>query len=262
MKTDAESPPVYPNRFLKREAAEAYARQEYGADSYSTAVWIMQAPLVERLLREVRDRDSAPRHLDFACGTGRITRLAEQMFTEVDAMDISPAMVEVARAACHQARFTIGNILESPNLCPGPYASITAFRFLLNVDPPLRVPIMAQLCRRLRPDGTLIINLHGNRHSLRHPAILWKRWRHRHDSDKNALMLNDMSRKEVERCLETAGFFVERVYGTGVLPPTLYRLPLRPLWRRIDHWLSGVSLLNPFCIDLMFVCKRQTISTK
>jgi len=252
-------PPSYPKRFLKREAAEAYAQSEYGAESYASAIWTLQAPQVRSLLEEIRQQHPTGRHLDFACGTGRITRLTEEIFAEVDALDISPAMVEVARAAGRQARFHVGNILESPNLCPGPYASITSFRFLLNIDPSLRVPVLTQLCHRLKPDGMLILNLHGNRHSLRHPAILWKRWRHTNDPDKDELMLNDMSQGEVENCLEAAGFFIERVYGTGVLPPTVYRWPLRALWRRMDRRLSGLSWLNRFCIDLIFVCRRKKL---
>jgi len=262
MKANAEPPPSYPSRFLEREAAEAYAQQEYGAESYSTAIWTMQAPLVRSLLQQIQQQDPTGRHLDFACGTGRITRLTEEIFAEVDAMDISPAMVEVARVAGRQARFTVGNIMESPNLCPGPYASVTAFRFLLNIDPPLRVPVLTELRRRLKPDGWLILNLHGNRHSLRQPAIVWKRWRHRNDPAGDELMLNDMSRNEVERCLEAAGFLIERIYGTGLLPPTVYRWPLNSLWRWIDRRLSGLSLPGRFCIDLILVCKRKNLSAE
>lgn len=254
VQTDSTS---YANRFLQHKVAEAYLQQEYGPESYSTAVWAMQAPLVRKLLQEVRRRNPTARHLDFACGTGRITQLAEQIFAEVDAVDISAAMVEAARSAGRKARFAVGNILESPSLCPGPYASITAFRLLLNIDPPLRIPILAELAHRLEPDGVLIVNVHGNRHSLRHPLILWKKWRHRKAPPKDTLMLNEMSRREVERCLESAGFFVERVYGNGLLPPTLYRWPLRSLWRQIDRLLSTLSLVNRFGIDLIFVCRMK-----
>ena len=42
----------------------------------------------------------------------------------------------------------------------------------------------AGLLRRLRqvlrsPDGLLLVNGHGKSHSLRHPAIVWRRWRER-----------------------------------------------------------------------------------
>ena len=257
MKSNAKPPESYQNRFLERDVAKDYACREYGAESYSTSIWSWQAPLVKSLLEEIERKDPAGRHLDFACGTGRITRLTEEIFAEVDALDISPAMVDLARATCARARFSVGNIMEDPNLCPGPYASVTAFRLLLNLDPPLRLPVLAGLNQRLKPGGMLLINLHGNRHSLRQPAILWKRWRHRKNPAAGGLMLNDMSREEVKRCLEASGFAVERMAGTGVLPPTVYRWPFRSLWSRIDRRLSGARFLDRFCIDLIFVCKKK-----
>ncbi|MCE0497369.1 MAG: class I SAM-dependent methyltransferase [Methylacidiphilales bacterium] len=262
MNANAKPPESYQSRFLERDVAEDYACREYGAESYASSIWEWQAPLVRRLLEEARQEEPAGRHLDFACGTGRITRLTEEIFSEVDALDISPAMVGLARATCPQARFFVGNILESPDLCPGPYASITAFRFLLNLDPPLRLPLLAGLRQRLNPGGMLLINLHGNRHSLRQPAILWKRWRYGNSTAKDGLMLNDMSENEVRRCLESSELLVERVYGTGVLPPTVYRWPLRRFWSWIDCRLSAMRFLRHFCIDLIFVCRRKDSPVK
>jgi SAM-dependent methyltransferase len=256
MKKTAELLP-YPDRFLTPKAAETYVREEYAADSYATAIWAEQVPLIRKLLQEVRQNDPVGRHFDFACGTGRITRLTEEFFAEVDALDISAAMVEVARAAGRQARFFVGNILESTNLCLGPYGSITTFRLILNIDPPLRVPVLIQLRRRLKPDGVLIFNVHGNRHSLRQPALIWNRLWRRYESGGVERLLNTMSRAEVEACLATAGFRVEQVYGIGILPQTVYRWPLNSLWRRLDLWLSSLTWLKRFSIDLIFVCKKK-----
>jgi SAM-dependent methyltransferase len=256
MKTPTE-PLAYPDRFLTPKAAQTYVEAEYSPDSYATAIWALQTPLVKSFLKEARRRDPTARHLDFACGTGRITRLAEEVFPEVDGLDISAAMVDLARASGRHAQFYVGNILESPDLCPGPYGSITTFRFILNIDPPLRVPVLIELHRRLKPDGALIFNMHGNRHSLRHPALLWNRWRNPIDVDGDERLLNDMSRKEVETCLEASGFVVERVYGIGILPQAVYRWPLRSFWRWLDRKLTSVSALNRFCVDLIFVCKKK-----
>jgi len=258
MKTTAEHLP-YPDRFLTTKAAEAYVQDEYAEDSYATAIWAEQAPLVKKLLNEAHEKDPTGRHFDFACGTGRITRLTEEVFPEVDALDISAAMVEVARAASRQAQFSVGNILEDSTLCPGPYGSITTFRLVLNIDPPLRVPVLIELHRRLKPNGGLIFNIHGNRHSLRQPALLWNRWRHPNEAGGIKRLLNTMSRAEVETCVDTAGFRIERVYGIGILPQTVYRWPLRSFWRGLDRWLSSLSWLKRFSIDLIFVCRKKDI---
>jgi SAM-dependent methyltransferase len=257
MTVNVEPTESYPSRFLERDAAVDYEHREYGVNSYSAAVWALQAPLVKKLLREIQQKDPTGRHLDFACGTGRITRLTEDIFPEVDALDISPAMIELARVTCSRARFYVGNVLENPDLCRGPYASASTFRLILNLDPQLRVPILTELNRRLKPGGRLLINLHGNRQSLRQPAILWKRWRLGKGTAKEGVMLNDMSLREVEQCLAASNFVVEEIYGTGILPPTIYRLGLRSLWSGIDSWLSGIGLLKPFLVDLIFVCRKK-----
>jgi len=262
MKTKTESSLPYSKRFLTTDAAGTYVNEEYGPESYATAIWAEQVPVVGRLLRESQQRHPQGRHFDFACGAGRITRLTEKIFSEVDALDISPAMVEAARAESNHAQFYVGNILEDPKLCLGPYASITTFRLLLNIDPPLRIPILIQLRNRLHPEGTLIFNVHGNRHSLRHPALIWNSWRNHHEPSGIESMHNEMSRSEVEGCLNAAGLAVERVYGFGILPQTVYRWPLAFLWRRMDRWLSGRSLLQAFSIDLLFVCRPKSLPSE
>jgi SAM-dependent methyltransferase len=258
MNTDPPAPATYQQRFLGPDEAESYALREYGADSYATAIWELQRPWLKQALTELRDHQADPRHLDFACGTGRITRLAEEIFPAVDGVDISAAMVERARATCAQAHFHVGNVLEDSGLCPGPYGSISSFRLLLNLDPPLRVPILRQLHNRLKTDGVLIVNMHGNACSLRQPAIIWKRWRHGKTLPPD-LMLNAMSRKETMRCLEEAGFTVASMHGFGILPPTLYRWPYRFI-RSLDRWLTTLSFLQSSCIDLTFVCRKEALS--
>jgi SAM-dependent methyltransferase len=250
-------PQSYPDRFLKTDVARDYACQEYGAKSYATAIWKWQEPLIRELLEEIHRKNPSGRHLDFACGTGRITILTETIFPEVDALDISPAMVEIAREACQRAHFSVGNVLEDSALCPGPYSSVSTFRLLLNLDPPLRRPILACLNQRLESDGMLLLNLHGNRHSLRQPAIIWKKWRHQGKTIDSSLMLNDMSLRESRETFEAAGFQIERIYGIGFLPPTVYRWPLRSFWQRLDRFLCGLPFLKRFCIDLIFLCRKK-----
>ncbi len=251
-------PPSYPSRFINREEAKSYVNHEYGASSYASAVWTAQLPTVREFFAQMRDLHPQGRHLDFACGTGRITKVAEEIFPEVDALDISSSMVELARETCPRAHFFVGNVLEDSGLCPGPYTSISSFRLLLNLDAELRIPILRQLHRRLDESGLLMVNVHGNKTSLRQPAIVWKKWRHGGHLPAG-LMLNAMSVAETEDCLRQAGFEVTSRQGMGILPPTCYRLPLRAFWLGLDRWLSGWSFLQPYAIDVIFVCKKVQI---
>src|ERR1035437_4261291 len=182
----------YANRFQARDDVVSYDLKEYGADSYSSRIWELQRPLLAEILLQ---HQAAVRHsltlLDFACGTGRVLASLEPNVVAADGIDISPEMVAVARTKCTKARLQVGDILTQPELLQNNYDVITAFRFLLNVEPEIRRRALRRLREVIRaPHGLLVVNVHGNARSLRHPAIVWRRWRER--SHKTDAMLNEM----------------------------------------------------------------------
>jgi hypothetical protein len=101
----------------------------------------------------------------------------------------------------------------------------------------------------------LLVNVHGNSHSLRHPAIAWRRWRER--GGKTDTMLNEMSPAAARRLLAESGFEVVRQFGFGILPPTLYRTPLRRVAAAVDRTFAGEDFLRNWSIDLLFVCRPR-----
>jgi hypothetical protein len=148
----------------------------------------------------------------------------------------------------------VANILSQPGLLEGRYDIVTAFRFLLNVEAPVRQQVLLELRKVITaPGGLLLINVHGNSRSLRHPAILWRRWRER--SNPSRTMLNEMSPDETKSLLQTSGFKIVRQFGFGLLPPTLYRTPLRRPAAALDRKFIGNNLWRNFSIDMMFVCE-------
>ena len=243
----------YSTRFQDRSSVQDYESKEYGAASYSSCVWQWQRPVVEKIIADFRREHSDPvRLLDFACGTGRVTAALEPLADEILGVDISENMVDLARSKCHKARFQVGDILAQPELLAGPYDLVTAFRFLLNVEPEMRRRVLGRLREVICPQGRLIVNVHGNSRSLRHPAIVWRRWREQ--GKKSDTMLNEMSPAETRRLLGDCGFRVVRQFGFGILPPTLYRTPLRGLAQTVDRSLAGTNNLSDVSIDLLFVC--------
>jgi len=244
----------YSDRFRQMDAVEAYDSREYGSSSYSTAIWQLQQPVIERILKDFRRERTGPvRLLDFACGTGRVLACLEPLVDWADGIDVSEAMVKVARTKCVKARLRVGDILAGPELLQKDYDIISCFRFLLNVEPEIR----GRILRRLRevlcaPAGRLLVNVHGNSHSLRHPAIVWRRRRER--VEKSGMMLNEMSPAEAKNLLRENGFNIVRQFGFGMLPPTLYRTPLRPVAATLDRSLAGNHWWNDWSIDMLFVC--------
>jgi SAM-dependent methyltransferase len=245
----------YSSRFQSPADVEAYESTEYGAASYATQVWQWQRPVLEGIIRDFQGGRKAPaRLLDFACGTGRVLAFVESLVAAAEGVDLSENMVALARAKCRQARLQVGDILSQPDLLQKSYDIITAFRFLLNVEPVLRRRVLHKLREVVRePDGRLIINVHGNSRSLRHPAILWRRWREA--SQPTGAMLNEMSPAETKALLAASGFQIVRQFGFGLLPPTLYRTLLRRPAAALDKRLAGDNLLRNCSIDLMFVCR-------
>lgn len=246
----------YAERFQKKDDVASYEADEYGAGSYSSCIWQMQRPVLERLVNEFQAARQTPvRLLDFACGTGRVLSVLETLVPVAEGVDISDNMVAVARTKCTRARLLVGDVLAQPGLLSGRYDLISSFRFLLNVEPALRVRVLRRLREVLPPDGRLIVNVHGNSRSLRHPAILWRR--RREQGGKTNVMLNEMSPVETKNLLTECGFEIEQQFGFGILPPTLYRTPLRGVVRACDRALAGDHWWNDVSIDMLFVCRPR-----
>jgi len=243
----------YADRFQPQEAVAAYDTAEYGAESYSSAVWQLQRPVLEQVVKEFCAAPTGPvRLLDFACGTGRVLSALEPLVDAADGVDISENMVAVARGKCPKARLLVGDVLARPELLQPEYDLISCFRFVLNAEPELRGRVLRRLRSVLRsPGGRLLVNVHGNSRSLRHPAILWRRGR---GAEKEA-MLNEMSPVEARRLLADSGFEVERQFGFGLVPPTLYRTPLRRAAAAVDRAFAGENLWRNWSVDILFVCR-------
>ncbi len=246
---------MYSDRFQAPAAVTAYELEEYGLGSYSSRVWQWQQPVLEQIVRAARCQRSGPtRLLDFACGTGRVLTSVEALVEEATGIDISENMAALARQKCRRAQVWVGDILRQPELLGKDYDLVTVFRFLLNAEPAQRRQVLSQLRAVVRePEGLLVANVHGNSRSLRHPAILWRRWRSR--SQPAGTMLNEMSPAEARTLLHECGFRVVRQFGFGVLPPTLYRTPLRGPAAAVDKLLAGDNLWRDYSIDMMFVCQ-------
>jgi SAM-dependent methyltransferase len=262
MKQETSASISYSNRFQNAADVEAYEGQEYSASSYSSCIWRLQQPVLARILKEFRATrpGQSVRLLDFACGTGRILSFVEGLVESASGVDISAEMAELARRKCQKAEVRVGDILSQPELLAPPYDAITSFRFLLNVEHELRVKAL----RRLRevictPGGLLVVNVHGNSRSLRHPAIWWKRRRQKQSvpATGGPIMLNEMSPVEARTLLADCGFEVVQMLGFGILPPTFYRTPLRGLALAVDRWFANRRWLANWSVDLMFVCRPK-----
>jgi SAM-dependent methyltransferase len=246
----------YADRFQQKDEVSSYEAAEYGAESYASRIWQLQRPVLEQVVKDFRAAQSGPvRLLDFACGTGRVLSALEPLVDAAEGVDISENMVAVARGKCTKARLLVGDILARPELLQPTYDLISCFRFVLNAEPDLRGRVLRRLRQVLRtPDGLLLVNVHGNSRSLRHPAIAWRRWR---EGSTGNVMLNELSPVAARQLLAASGFEIVRQFGFGVLPPTLYRTPLRRAAFAMDRALAGDFLWTDCSVDVLFVCRPR-----
>lgn len=207
--------------------------------------WI-ERPLLENVLNEeyVAGRRDC---LDFACGTGRITGVLEDIFPSVCGVDVSATMLEQARESCNKAEFIQRDITQTS--LDQSFDIVTAFRFFLNAQPDLKHSALAAIANALKVEGHLVMNIHVNKSSVLGIAYRLRNW------IKGDVVANTCGYKEIKMCLDGAGFDIESAYWYSYLPRTgwrfgrLSRFLMMPV-ERFCRWFPLVpnSLAQSFLI--------------
>ncbi|MFN0179403.1 MAG: class I SAM-dependent DNA methyltransferase [Gemmatimonadales bacterium] len=181
----------------------------YGEGYYRVQWEEIERPLLTAVFEDLR-HDGARSLLDFACGTGRVTLLAESMFPRVVGVDVAASMLAVARGACRSAELIQVDLTRAA--LPERFDVVTAFRFFLNAEQELREGALDAIRAVLSPGGTLLANVHVNRAS---PLGLAYRCRNRVTGRRTA---NVMGLEEMEALLTSRGFRLETVTWYSLLP--------------------------------------------
>ena len=96
---------------------------------------------------------------DVGCGPGHVTAQLNGLGVDAFGIDISPAMVEVARRDHPGLRFEVGSI-TALDLADGALAGVVAYWSLIHI-PDAAVPqVLAQFRRVLRPGGRVLLGFH------------------------------------------------------------------------------------------------------
>ncbi|GGJ99554.1 hypothetical protein GCM10010123_31820 [Pilimelia anulata] len=239
----------YPAVFTDEQAVTKYADEVYAPGSYSSIVSARQRRYLRKLVaREFPYR--RPVQHDFACGTGRGMRMLAGLVRTAYGYDPSEQMLDRARRDG-----TVGDLRVIPADGPVPLpaaadgpALVTVFRLLLNVPAEVRDRALAFAAAALphAHAGLLVLENHGNRHSLRH-------LRHRGKSTWYA----ELSHAEVADLLARHGFELERVRGCTLFPRGWYgRAWLRLLVRPVDALLTRLSVADRFAVTVLYVARR------
>lgn len=194
-------------------------------------------------------RHGVPRYLDFACGTGRVTSVVEELAEHSTGLDISDSMLAEARQKCQKTTFVVGDVTrEALDIAPVELA--TAFRFFGNAESGLRHDVLDKLRDLIKPGGYLITNNHRNPYAL-HDLLL----RLRGEKPET-----DLSYWKMKDLFEAHGFRLEQSIGIGLW---VCRHSLRAsnnLTRsrlRVLEPLSRLPFLSPICPNAVLVARRS-----
>lgn len=153
----------YAERHVPAAAATDYAHAV--AEGYfATMFEAVEQPLLRRTLDELA-LPARAHVLDVACGSGRITGVLAGRFENVVGLDVSPAMIDLARARLpERVTLVTADIGEHDTnggeLQPGSFDLVTAFRLYLNASASERDRFLDAAARLLRPGGVLLFNVH------------------------------------------------------------------------------------------------------
>jgi SAM-dependent methyltransferase len=142
--------------------------------SFVRAYKSMELRPPESVLLERHREALSGRVLELGCGAGRVTKHLAATARELHALDISPAMVEHARATVPGAEFHVRDMTDLEPFGAGSFDAVVATYNVLDVlDDAERGAELDRIRDVLRPGGTLIMSTHNRSFlpSLRGPRI-------------------------------------------------------------------------------------------
>jgi predicted TPR repeat methyltransferase len=185
--------------------------------------------------------------LDFACGTGRISGFLENRVSQATGVDVSESMLNEAKQKLTRTELICADITKEDVFKGRKFNLITAFRFFLNAEPPLRKAAMDSLMPLLDEDGFFVFNNHRNSTS---PLV---RFAFKHRKKRNFMSMSEMS-----DIAKSAGLEIVKIYPVGFLPIRGFTLPAF-VNNAIDNFASKFDNLQNYSESPIVVCKRSAV---
>ena len=214
---------------------------------HTAVMWELEKTYLPRLVAESFP-EAKPRHLDFACGTGRILSLLAPHTSEQTGVDVSASMLEVARVEAGSATIVEGDLTREQLLAGQEFDLVTAFRFFPNAEPELRKEVILALQQALAPSGIVIFNNHMNESALARKGMrLFGKGRG-----------HTMTEQEVLELADTAGLKLKTKVGLGLLPFNDRFMPLpSALAAVLERGLTKMHTPSSLAHNILYVFERN-----
>jgi len=248
-------PDSYRDWFLNDEQTDNYDNVVYSDNSVSNFLWQLEKPVLEEIVKKVKQKTGKVDCLDFACGTGRIISFLEDKVDSITGIDISRTMLSVAAKRVRMTTLLCKDITTDEDDIEGHYDLITAFRFLLNAEPDLRLVAIRKLAKRLKgPESRLVMNVHSN--PLSYKAILipyhWLR-----AVLKGNELGGYMTKRQAVSDITDAGLVVEQVIGMGFISGRILKFFPWSMALSIERRLVDVPFLQSLGVNQLFICRLR-----
>jgi ubiquinone/menaquinone biosynthesis C-methylase UbiE len=131
------------------------------ADEYETRFRdeLDEKPLDRALLQAFVDLVGAGTVADVGCGPGHVTRFLAARHADVVGIDLSPAMIDLARRRAAALTFTVGSMLRLPVPDAG-WSGVVALYSIIHLAAAERAVACREFARVVRSGGWLLLAFH------------------------------------------------------------------------------------------------------
>lgn len=185
-----------------RRIVELQGSYERVADEYVERYFdeLAKKPIDRELLdRFAKSVSSSGPICDMGCGPGQIGRYLHDRGVEVFGVDLSPAMIRIARRLNPDMEFKTGNMLAL-DIVDGSLGGIAAFYSIIHIPREDVTRVLGEMKRVLKPAGRLLISFHVGQDTM-HIDELW--------GETVSFDVTFFTAGEMEGYLESVGFEIE-----------------------------------------------------